>query len=339
MTDMAKQYTQIKHMSTYLPEAVESNEDIAVQCGRTDVEALQDEYGITFRHRAAHNETALDMAVKAGRLVLDQEHGSKPDFILYCTQSPEYYLPSGACIIQHRLGLPDTIGALDINLGGSGFIYGLSMADGLLQSGTAHRILFITADTMSRHVYPRDCIGRALFGDAAAAALICLSETPGLHAVATGTDGTGYRAVMVPRGGMRQRFDPGRPEVPVPGGDSIRTDNHLFLDRDAVNRAAEKRISSLIASVLMDSGLSADDIACVMINQCSRNVVRWVCNHTGIDRKKLYADMSMYGDTGSSYFALGLETLFKDKRVPAGTPVLLCGFGPGFSWGGALITF
>ena len=123
-------------------------------------------------------------------------------------QSPDYPLPTTACLLQDRLGLPTAIGALDFNLGCSGFVYGLSLADGLIQSGAAQRVLLITAETYSKYIHPTDRSLRTIFGDGAAATLIEAAERPSLGSFVFGTDGRKGDILMVPEGGRTARRKP-----------------------------------------------------------------------------------------------------------------------------------
>ena len=150
-----------------------------------------------------------DLAVAAAGRLFDRT-GRDPkevDFILLCTQSPDYFLPTTACLVQHRLGIPTTAGALDFNLGCSGFIYGLGMAQALIQGGQASRVLLLTAETYSKFIHPGDKSVRTLFGDAAAATLVSAApddakgSCPAVYVY--GTDGSGAENLIVPAGGTR----------------------------------------------------------------------------------------------------------------------------------------
>ncbi len=126
-----------------------------------------------------------DLGVAAAEKLFSQFQVDRQsiDFLLFCTQTPDYPLPTTACLVQHRLGLRTTIGALDFNLGCSGFVYGLSLADGLIRSGAAQRVLLITAETYSKYIAPEDRSLRTIFGDGAAATLIEAADTPSLGGV------------------------------------------------------------------------------------------------------------------------------------------------------------
>ena len=164
----------IKGISYYLPERVVTNEELVMEFPEWTVDKIAAKVGVRERHVAANDETSVDLAVKAAE-TLFSEHGidrSMVDYILLCTQSPDYILPTSACIVQQRLGLPTGIGALDFNLGCSGYVYGLSLAKGLICGGIAGNVLLITSETYSKHLHLRDKGNRTIFGDGAAATLV-----------------------------------------------------------------------------------------------------------------------------------------------------------------------
>ena len=199
------QYAAVGPIAIHLPEKVESNEYLQAEFPNWNIDLIYAKTGIRARHIAAADETAADLGVAAAEKLFTQYSidRSSIDYLLFCTQTPDYPLPTTACLVQHRLGLPTTIGALDFNLGCSGFVYGLSLADGLIRAGAARRVLLITAETYSKYIAPSDRSLRTIFGDGAAATLIEASETQSLSAFAFGTDGSAADTLFVPSGGAR----------------------------------------------------------------------------------------------------------------------------------------
>src|SRR5882762_1037026 len=172
----------ISAIEYFLPSNVVSTSDLSREFPEWSVEKIDQKTGIQQRHIAAEEECSSDLAVNAAQRLFDSG-ACKPesiDFVLLCTQSPDYFLPTTACLVQDRLGIPTSAGALDFNLGCSGYIYGLGLAQGLISSGQASNVLLITAETYSKFIYPRDKSVRTIFGDAAAATLLkgVESESP-----------------------------------------------------------------------------------------------------------------------------------------------------------------
>ena len=164
----------IKGISYYLPEKVVTNEDLVAEFPEWDVEKVYNKVGVQERHLAGEHETAGDLAEKAALKLFKEYHISPAeiDFLLLCTQSPDYHLPSTACILQDRLGIPTSAGAFDYDLGCSGCIYGMAVAKGLITAGLASNVLLLTAETYTKYLHPEDKSNRTIFGDGAAACLI-----------------------------------------------------------------------------------------------------------------------------------------------------------------------
>lgn len=197
----------INAIEYHLPDDVLTNSQLAVEHPDWAVEQYEQKIGITQRHISADGECSSDLGVVAAQKLF-AGGACKPegiDYLLFCTQSPDYFLPTTACIIQHRLGIPQSSGALDFNLGCSGYIYGLGLAKGLIETGQAKKVLLITAETYTKFIHPGDRTVRPLFGDAATATLIQAMEsadssaTPSIGPFVYGTDGKGAKNLIVPK--------------------------------------------------------------------------------------------------------------------------------------------
>jgi len=199
--------TFIKAISYYLPELVVTNEQIVKEFPEWTVEKINNKIGIKERHMAAIDETASDLAVNAALKLFGEEKVKKHtiDYLIFCTQSPDYILPTTACVIQNRLGLGTSIGAIDINLGCSGWLYGISLAKGLILGGMANNVLLLTAETYSKYIHPKDKGNRTIFGDGAAATLISKEGMAEIGNFSFGTDGKGADNLIVKTGAARQK--------------------------------------------------------------------------------------------------------------------------------------
>lgn len=199
----------IRATEYYLPEKLLTNDELASIFPEWPADKIAAKVGITHRHISAPDESASDMAVKAAEKLFAREgiRRDDVDFVLFCTQSPDYRLPSTACVIQDRLGISTNAGALDYDLGCSGWVYGLALAKGLIVSGSAENVLLLTGETYTKYISPDDKSSRAIFSDGASAALISRDE--GVARVGDfvfGTDGSGasdlmYREVRKNTGG------------------------------------------------------------------------------------------------------------------------------------------
>ncbi|MCG8586556.1 MAG: ketoacyl-ACP synthase III, partial [Pirellulales bacterium] len=239
-------YAAIGPIAVHLPEKVETNDDLAIEHPEWAMDLIGKKTGILRRHIAAPDECASDLAVEATRKLIEDNNidPSTIDFLLLCTQTPDYPLPTTACLLQERLGLPTTMGALDFNLGCSGFVYGLSLADGLIQSGASRRVLLLTAETYSKYIEPNDRSIRPIFGDAAAATLIEAAEQPTIGSFAFGTDGGEANTLMGDRGGARP------PEAALKPSGRRRWKSCLYMDGPGLLSYTAEAIPPLSDDVL-----------------------------------------------------------------------------------------
>jgi len=239
----------IKDIAYYLPEKVLTNEELAAEFGGWSSEKIEQKLGIRERRLAGENETALDLAEKAAVKLLEKHPVEDIDFLLFCTESPDYFIPPNAPILQKRLRLREDIGAFDYNLACSGFVYGLAVAKGLIAAGIAQNILLITSETYTRHIHQKDKSNRTIFGDAAAASLICSSDNHGIGEFSLGTDGTGYKELIVHNGGLRNPFDASAELTEYIEG-SYRTNNNLYMNGPEIFNFTIKAVPPLVQDVL-----------------------------------------------------------------------------------------
>ena len=195
----------IKYVAYCLPEKVVTNEAIVNDFPEWSVEKITEKVGVNQRHVAAEDETATDLAEKAAIKLIEENNIDKDiiDFVILCTQSPDYFLPTSACLLQTRLGLRQDIGAFDFNLGCSGYVYGLSIAKGLIAGGIAENVLLLTAETYNKYLHPKDKGNRTIFGDAASATLVSVDGEAEVLDFALGTNGKGANNLIVKSGASR----------------------------------------------------------------------------------------------------------------------------------------
>jgi 3-oxoacyl-[acyl-carrier-protein] synthase-3 len=324
----------------YLPERLVSNDELAVEFEDWTAEKIESKTGIRSRAVAASDQTASDLAVLAAERLFKRIGGDRCeiDFILLCTQTPDYLLPTTACLVQTRLGLPTTCGALDINLGCSGFVYALGVAKGLIETGQAKNVLLLTADTYSKIIHGRDKSVRTLFGDGAAATLISgvESDTDLMGSFHYGTDGRGGGNLIVPRGGFRAPTDPHAPVVPDDSGNA-RTENCLYMNGPEIFNFTQKVVPAAIRTILGLAHKTPDEIDVFALHQANRYVLDFLRRKMGIPEEKWPIMMRDCGNTVSSSIPILLTDLHRSGRIHDGATVMLLGFGVGYSWAGAII--
>jgi len=328
----------IRAVSVYLPEKILDNAELVRQFGTWSEEKIFSKTGISRRH-VVDGELVSDLAANAGEKLFS-EHGVSPeeiDFLLLCTVCPDHFLPATSCIVQHRLGLRKNTGALDFNLGCSGYIYGLSLAKGLIASGVAKKILFITADTITRMIHPMDKSTRAIFGDGAAATLLEASERSGVGNFSLGTDGSGADKLIMPAGAWAQPSSPETRKETVNRWGNARTLENLYMDGPGVLDFTLEISPGCLEEILKNNGVELSDINLVVFHQASRMLLEKVRGVLGIPEEKFVFNMENYGNTVSSTIPIALRDAELSGRLKKGDKVLLMGFGVGLSWGGTVL--
>lgn len=329
----------IKAISYYLPENVITNEKLARIFPEWSVEKIATKVGISERHIAEPDELSSDMAVKAAQKLF-LEHSidpSKIDFILLCTQSPDYYLPTSACIIQEKLGISRHAGALDFNLGCSGFVYGLAIAKGLIFGKIANNILLLTSETYSKFIHPKDKSNKTIFGDAAAATLISENGYASIEGLVLGTDGKGAENLIVKTGGLRATSTSDLETYDDYG--NIISANHLFMNGGEIFNFTIEEVPQLVKDVLLKNNLSQDEIDMFVFHQANKYILNHLRKIIKIPEEKFYYFMEKVGNTVSSTIPIALYEALNEGKIKSGYKVLIAGFGVGYSWGGAILKF
>ncbi|MEI8273160.1 MAG: ketoacyl-ACP synthase III, partial [Paludibacter sp.] len=321
----------IKAISYFLPEKVVTNDDLVKEFPEWTVDKIAGKVGVTERHQAAENETAADMAIQAAEKLF-AEHAidrSTIDFVLFCTQSPDYFLPTSACIIQHKLQLSTSCGALDFNLGCSGFVYGLSLAKGLIAAGIAKNVLLLTAETYSKHIHPLDKGNRTIFGDASAATLISIDGFASIENFSLGTDGRGAENLIVKKGGQRQSNALNDTIVDESG--NLTSSDYLFMNGGEIFNFTSEAVPVLVEQVLTKNGLAKEDINLFVFHQANKYMMNYLRKLIEIEPDKFYFCLEKVGNTVSSTIPIALYEAQKEGKLVGN--VLLAGFGVGYSWG------
>lgn len=329
----------ISAISYYLPEKIVTNEELLKEFPEWSVEKVASKVGVNSRHLAASYETAGDMAEKAARKLFE-EHDISPsaiDFVMLCTQSPDYFLPSTACILQDRLGLPTSVGAFDYNLGCSGCIYGMAMAKGLIAAGIAKNVLLLTAETYNKYLHSTDKSNRSIFGDGAAACLISTDGFAEIGEFVLGTDGSGFKHLIVETGASRKKEKTGVESIDDDG--HVRREDYLYMDGSAIFNFTLEAIPTMMKGILKKNGMEQDEINYYVFHQANKfmlNTIRKVCL---LPKDKFYIDLSNIGNTVSSTVLIGLKKCIENGLIDYGMKVMISGFGVGLSWGGTILKF
>lgn len=324
----------IKDIAYYLPAQVLTNEQIAAEFPEWSAEKVANKVGITERHIAAPDETATDMAYQAAeRLFAQGVDRASIDFVLLCTQSGDYFLPSSACILQDRLGLSKNCGALDFNLGCSGYEYGLAVAKGLIVAGISKNILLLTSETYTKYLHPQDKGNRTIFGDGASATLVSTEGFAEIGEVVLGTDGSGAENLIVRSLGARHK-EPLH-DLRINEEEGLVSGDHLYMHGGNVFNFTADVVPPMVEELLQKSGLAQDEIDLWVFHQANKYMINYLRKLLDIDKERFYIYMEHVGNTVSSTIPIALVEARKENKLHGN--VLLAGFGVGLSWGGVML--
>ena len=300
----------------YLPENILTNEDLVKLYPEWTEEKILSKTGIDRRHVTEENEDAVDLAEAAAKKLFATGIDAKDiDFILFCSQSLRYKLPSSACILQNKLGIPTSAGALDYDLGCSGFVYGLTLAKSLVRSGVAKKVLLVTAETYTKHINKMDKSTRTIFGDGAAAIIIDTNESAKIGEFVLGTDGSGYDKLI------------------------LRDGESLFMDGPEIFNFTIEVIPKTMKDICAKNRIERDDVDLFVFHQANKFMLDTIRNVNMIPRAKFYINLTDIGNTVSSTIPIALKRAEGEGILKSGMKVMILGFGVGLSWGGTIITW
>ena len=325
----------IKQVAYCLPDTVVSNEAIVEEFPEWSVEKIIEKVGVKQRHVAAKGETASDLAEKAANKLFDEGNIDRNiiDFVILCTQSPDYFMPSTACVLQDRLGLRKDIGAFDFNLGCSGYVYGLAIAKGPIAGGMAENVLLLTSETYNKYLHPRDKGNRTIFGDAATATLVSTEGIAEIGDFELGTDGGGANNLIVKSGASRM---PERQNDLAydKNGNPVSSD-FLYMNGAQIFVFTQRMVPKVIGDVLAKNQLEREDIDLFVLHQANRYMLDFLRKKMAIPEDRFYVYMENVGNTVSNTIPICLVEAQKENRLKGN--VLLCGFGVGYSWGAVVL--
>jgi len=329
----------IRGISYHLPEQELTNEELAAEFQDWTAPKILEKTGIASRRIAAAGECASDLGVKACEKLFATGlcSPSDVDYLLFCTQSPDYLLPTTACLMQDRLGLRQSIGALDFNLGCSGYVYGLGLASGLIESGQAKNVLLVTAETYSKFIHPRDKSVRTLFGDGASATLVSACEGKAIGPFVYGTDGRGGRNLIVPTGGTRRVRTAETSVVALDDQGNQRSEDNLFMDGAEIFTFTLKAVPALVSAMLDRAGLKFEDVDHFVFHQANQYMLESLRKKIKIPSDKFPMEFKNCGNTVSSTVPIALATMDAKGAIKRGDRLMLVGFGVGYSWAAAIL--
>lgn len=312
----------------YLPPGVLTNEKLTQGLGKWTPKEIHDKIGIDRRHVANSDQYTSDLAVAASEELLARHPAAlreKIDLLIICTQTPDYTLPTTACLVQHRLQLGTGVAAFDVNLGCSGFVYALSVARSMIATGDVKLALICCADTYCKWIGNQDTVTRPIFGDGAAAILVgrLKEEVPGIGRFVFGTDGSGWDKLIVRNSG-------GHAALNAPEGRG--EDRHLYMNGPEIFRFTTVAVKSAIASLLTQLHIGKDAFRWFILHQASGFILKHLIQNCELEAERTPILLQNTGNTVSASIPLVLASLLESQKLQPGDRLVLVGFGVGYSW-------
>lgn len=330
----------IQAISYILPEKIYSNEEFYADFPNAK-EANLEKVGVVKRHIVAPGQTASDLAVLAAeKLFLEHKiDRNEIDFVLLVFMGPDYYMPSSSGIVHARLGLRSNCGALDMEIGCSGYAYALSVAAGLITAAGIKKVLILTSSTLTNTIHPKDRGSRFVFGDGAAATLVSSDGEGTVHSFVFGNDGAEFEKIIVRAGGQRNPLTPESYTETIDEYGKVACDANYFMDGIGVFQFSVKRVPALVADILAKAGFQKEDVDLYVFHQPNVFLNETIRKKIGIPEEKFVHCIAQTGNTVQSTIPIALYESIQNGRLKRGMKVLVAGFGVGLSWSGAIIHY
>jgi 3-oxoacyl-[acyl-carrier-protein] synthase-3 len=322
--------SQIVGTGAYAPERVLTNHELARMVDTSD-EWIQQRTGMKERRIAREDEAASDMAFEAAKRALDAAglSASDLDMIILGTISGDTPMPACAAFLQRKLGATQ-IPAFDVSAACAGFIYGLSIGDQFIRSGTYRRILVVGVELLSRILNWQDRMTCVLFGDGAGAAVLAPAGDDGSGILSTRlyTDSSLADSLCIRAGGSREALTPEA---------LAEKRNKVFMVGSDIFKIAVKNLTAASRAALDQAGLDANGVTWVVPHQANLRIINQVALRLDVPLERFVMNIERYGNTSSASIPLALDEAVRDGRIKRGDTVLMCALGAGISWGSALV--
>jgi 3-oxoacyl-[acyl-carrier-protein] synthase-3 len=330
---------RVRGVAAAVPDRIATSAEEAGVFGIEEMQKISSATGVQERRLVPEGICTSDLCVAAANTLLESTSVAKEsiDALIFVTQTPDYVLPATGCSLHGRLGLPVGCAAFDINLGCSGYTYGLWMAAHLIAGRGATRVLLLAGETNSRVIYPLDRSARPLFGDAGTATILESNDDAGAIRFVFGTDGSGQNELYIPAGGFRMRHSDEACGVRVGDDGNPRRLVDLHMNGSAVFVFTLDRVVPLVREAIRDANWSVDAIDAAVFHQANEFMLKHIAKAVKLPWEKVPCSLRRFGNTSSASIPLTMTTeLAREGRIPGGK-LLLAGFGVGLSWCSATI--
>ena len=331
----------IKHIEYYLPKKVVSNIDLVKDNPEWNIEKIEGKSGVVKRHIAELNETALDLAINAVDKIFNSGVLSKNeiDAVIFCTQSNDYIMPANSFLIHKHFNFKQNVWTFDYNLACSGYIFGLAITRGIIETGLARNVLLINSETYSKYIYPKDRSTTILFGDGAAASVISGAEFDGIIDVILSSSGEKFDSFYIPAGGMKTPKSDDTKEIIVDQSGNQKMAENIHMNGFAVWQFISKNVSEQISTLLERNHLGVNDIDLYVLHQASKLTLDSLIKSLNLSKDKVFLNLQDVGNTVSASVPIALKDAELSGKLKKGDLILLSGFGVGLSWGSIIMRY
>ena len=322
--NLSQLFAQIESIDYYLPKKIETVETLLEKNPDWLIEEIKKKTGVNNRYISSDDETSLDLGVNAAKKLLsNSDVRSEIDALIFITQSPDYVLPTSACIIQEKLKLLTSCMSFDVNQGCSGFVYGLAIASSLIANKLSKKTLMICADTYTKYIDEHDRTCRPIFSDGAAAILIKSSNTSSIGPFELGTDGKGAMNLIVENSGARI--------------DKNNSQKKLFMNGSKVFMFSMSEVPKCVENLLDKANKKISDIDLFIFHQASKVVLDNIIRRLNLPDEKVFCNYSSVGNTVSASIPIAIKDALNKGVLKNDKLVMIVGFGVGYSWGATLM--
>lgn len=331
---------RIVGIANAVPEKVAVNTDSIGIFTEQIVKRINETTGIESRHVATPDICTSDLCYAAFNQLLDDLDWQREsiDLLIFVSQTPDYVLPATACSLHGRLELGSHCAAFDVNLGCSGYVYGLWMASQLMQGGTFKRAILAVGDTISRMVSPEDRASALLIGDGGSVTALERDDSAPDMVFDLGTDGKGQDNLIVPAGGFRNPTTEQTRQRTEREKSNIRSDNDVYMDGTRVFTFTLRTVPATISSVLETAGWTMADVDSYVLHQANRYILNHIGKRMNIPEDKLPICMREFGNTSAATIPITMGEMLSGPLTSTPQKLIISGFGVGWSWATAAIT-
>jgi 3-oxoacyl-[acyl-carrier-protein] synthase-3 len=331
---------RVAGIAACVPDRVMTWEDDARQFGESEMQKIRTSTGIAARRVAPRGICTSDLCFAAAKELLGAMSlaPSAIDVVILVTQTPDYVLPATACSLANRLGLPSSCAAFDVNLGCSGYTYGLWLASHLIAGNGAKRVLLLAGDIATRPIHPNDRSARPLFGDAGSATVVEASEDESECHFITGTDGAGQNSLIIPAGGSRLPCDAHTGTSKTGADGNERSLENLYMNGPEIFSFTIQNVPGLLLDTARAAGWTVGEVDAFVLHQANAFMINFLTKAAKVPESKVPLSLRDYGNTSSASIPVTMVACLREQLATGPFKAVLAGFGVGFSWSSAALT-